>query len=121
MLYLAGICWTLGYDTIYAHQDRSDDEMIGVKSTALRFGASTPYWLTVFYGAAVTLLALAGFSAGLESWLFGAGLALAAGHFAWQVITLDIDDAKDCLAKFRSNRLVGVIVFAAIVAGHHLP
>lgn len=121
MLYLAGIFWTLGYDTIYAHQDKADDLIVGVKSTALRFGASTSCWLTLFYGATVTLLALAGLSAASESWLFIAGLIVVAGHFAWQVITLDIDDASDCLAKFRANRIVGVLVFATIIVGHFRP
>lgn len=120
MLYLAGVFWTLGYDTIYAHQDRSDDVLIGVKSTALRFGPLTPYWVTVFYGATVILLLLAAFSAGATSWLFFIGLGCVAGHFIWQIATVDIDDAKDCLAKFRANRVVGLMVFIAIVGGHHL-
>jgi 4-hydroxybenzoate polyprenyltransferase len=117
MLYLAGVAWTLGYDTIYAHQDKTDDLIVGVKSTALLFGPLTPYWLSFFYAATVILLALAGFSAGLHSWPFAIGIGIVAAHFAWQVLTLKTEQPDDCLTKFRSNRLAGLLVFAAIVAG----
>ncbi|MCU0839046.1 MAG: 4-hydroxybenzoate octaprenyltransferase [Rhodospirillales bacterium] len=116
-LYLAGLFWTLGYDTIYAHQDKADDQVVGVKSTALRFGAATPYWLMVFYGAATILVALSGYAVGLNPWALIAGVGLVALHFSWQIATVDLDDAHDCLAKFRANRQIGFVVFAAIVAG----
>ena len=115
-LYAAGIAWTLGYDTIYAHQDRVDDAPVGVKSSALRLGERTRPWLFAFFGATVALLALAGALAGV-AWPFYPGLAAAALHFAWQARTVDIDDPADCLAKFRANNVLGMIVFAAIVAG----
>ena len=115
-LYAAGIAWTLGYDTIYAHQDKEDDILIGVKSTALRFGPATKRWLSVFYAIALAGIAACGWIVGL-SWAFYAGLAVAAGHLIWQIIDLDIDDWADCLAKFRSNHPFGLIVLAAIVAG----
>lgn len=117
LLYCAGVFWTLGYDTIYAHQDKADDLMVGVKSTALRFGPATPYWLAFFYGATIVLLALAGLMAGLAGWPLAVGLLLVAGHFAWQLGCLDLDDPKDCLAKFASNRIVGLIVLATFIVG----
>jgi 4-hydroxybenzoate polyprenyltransferase len=115
-LYLGGIAWTLGYDTIYAHQDKADDRAIGVKSLALKLGAETRPWLAGFYALAVAGFALAGWFAGLGA-VFYAGLALAALHLAWQVKRIDIDDPADCLAKFKSNRDFGFILMVAIVAG----
>ncbi len=116
VLYLAGIAWTLGYDTIYAHQDKEDDALLGVKSSALKLGAATRPWLFAFYGVAAALLALAGALAGL-AWPFYVGLAAAAAQLAWQAATLDTDSRADCLAKFGSNTWVGAIVFASIIAG----
>ncbi len=116
LLYAAGIAWTLGYDTIYAHQDKEDDAMIGLKSTALKFGDQTRIWLWVFYGATVALLATAGWAAGL-SWLYFAFLVAGAVQLAWQSASIDIDSPADCLAKFHSNRLFGFIVLAGMIAG----
>ncbi len=116
ILYMAGILWTLGYDTIYAHQDREDDILIGVKSTALRFGENTARWLTGFYCGTIALIGVSGYLVGL-GWGFYAVLALAASHLFWQVATLDINDAKGCLRRFKSNRHFGLIIFAAIIAG----
>jgi 4-hydroxybenzoate polyprenyltransferase len=115
-LYAAGIFWTLGYDTIYAHQDKADDVSIGIRSSALRLGDGTRPWLFVFYGAAVALTALAGYLAAL-AWPFYLALALAAGQLAWQAARVNTDDAHDCLAKFKSNRVYAWIVLGAIVAG----
>jgi len=118
-LYAAGIAWTLGYDTIYAHQDREDDALAGIKSTALKFGPATHIWLAGFFGAAIFFLALAGRLAGLGengiNWLFYAGLGLTAGHFCYQIARLKIDDAGNCLALFKSNILVGWIVLATFL------
>ena len=115
-LYAAGIAWTLGYDTIYAHQDKEDDALIGVKSSARRLGEATRPWLYAFYCAAVVLIGVAGALAGL-AWPFYLGLGLAAAQLAWQAARVDIDAPADCLAKFKSNKGLGLIVFAAIVAG----
>ncbi len=117
LLYLGGVFWTIGYDTIYAHQDKEDDALIGVKSSALALGPRTRPWLFVFYAAAVLLWGSAGRSAGLGA-LFWAGLAAAALQLAWQAARVDIDEPADCLAKFRSNRAVGWLLLAGIVAGH---
>jgi 4-hydroxybenzoate polyprenyltransferase len=116
LLYAAGFFWTLGYDTIYAHQDKEDDALIGVKSSALKLGSNTRPWLWVFYAIAVALLAAAFEAAGL-SWPSFAILAIAAALLAHQAATVDLDDPKDCLAKFKANRLAGLVVLAAIIAG----
>ena len=119
LLYLGGIFWTIGYDTIYAHQDKEDDALIGVKSSALALGRHTRPWLFAFYAAAVLLWGLAGRAVGLGGW-FWAGLVAAAIQLAWQAARVDIDRPADCLAKFRSNRAVGWLLLAGIVAGHVL-
>lgn len=115
-LYGASFCWTLGYDTIYAHQDKEDDALIGVKSLALRLGARTRPWLFAFYGAAIALMAVAGHLAGLR-WFYFVGLGGALGQLMWQAARVDIDDPADCLAKFKSNRTFGLILLAALAAG----
>jgi 4-hydroxybenzoate polyprenyltransferase len=116
LLYAAGILWTLGYDTIYAHQDKADDAEIGVKSTALLFGRQTRTWLAGFYAGTTALLVAAGISVE-AAWPFYAALSAAALHFVWQVATIDLDDPKDCLVKFKSNRDAGLaIVIACLIA-----
>ncbi len=115
-IYAAGFFWTLGYDTIYAHQDKEDDALIGLKSTALKLGEDTRVWLFGFYAAAAALLAVAGYLAGL-GWPFYPLLALAVLHLIWQAATADTENPKDCLSKFKSNRDFGLIVFVAVVAG----
>ncbi|MFC1673853.1 4-hydroxybenzoate octaprenyltransferase [Pseudomonadota bacterium] len=119
LLYLGGIFWTLGWDTIYGHQDKEDDARLGLKSGALRFGLATPKWLMTFYAAALTLIAAAGWQAGLSVYFYPA-LLPAALHLIWQVATLDMDNPKNCLARFSSNRDFGLLVFAAIVIGQVL-
>ena len=114
LLYAGAICWVIGYDTIYAHQDREDDALIGVKSTALLFGARTKPMLALFYALAVVLIALAGASAG-GGVVFAFGLTAFALHLAWQVARLDIDDPASCLFVFKSNRDAGLILFAGLV------
>ena len=118
ILYAGGIFWTLGYDTIYAHQDRPDDPAAGVKSSARALGllASKP-WLTAFYLVAAALFGIAGYLAGL-GWVFWIGLTAGTAQLIWQVTDVDLDDPKDCLAKFRSNRLFGWLLLAGIVGGH---
>lgn len=117
LLYAGGISWTLAYDTIYAHQDKGDDVRVGVKSTALLLGADTKRWLTLFFALALALVAAAAVAAGAATPFFFAALAAAAAHASWQVICVDLDDPRDCLAKFRSNRDFGLIIAAGIVAG----
>lgn len=118
-LYAAGIFWTLGYDTIYAHQDKEDDILVGIKSTALKLGDATPGWVTFFYTLTLTLAAIAGWLAGLH-WSFYLALLPAAAHLTWQVATLDIHDPQNCLARFKSGRDFGLLLFAAILVGQML-
>jgi 4-hydroxybenzoate polyprenyltransferase len=114
VLYAGSICWVIGYDTIYAHQDREDDLLIGIKSTALLFGENTSSMLAGFYAAAVALIAAAGFMAGGRM-IFAIGLIAFAAHLAWQVTRLNIHDPAHCLMLFKSNRDAGLILFAAML------
>ena len=114
-LYAGSVLWTIGYDTIYAHQDKEDDLALGLKSTALRFGTATPRWLTAFYVGAVLLWGVAGALAGARLAYFLA-LGLCGVQLAWQVATLAIDDPANCLARFRSNQLIGWGLFLGAVA-----
>ena len=114
-LYAGSIAWVIGYDTIYAHQDAEDDALIGIKSTALLFGARTHQALIVFYGLAVVLIGvafrLAG--AGLPAWI---GLAAFAAHLVWQIFRLKISDPALCLRIFKSNRDAGLLLFIGLLA-----
>ena len=114
VLYAGSISWVIGYDTIYAHQDRDDDSLIGIKSTALLFGERTQPMLASFYAGAVVLIAAAGLmaSGGL---IFVLGLIAFAAHLAWQVMRLDINDPAHCLMLFKSNRDAGLILFGAML------
>ncbi|HET7382314.1 MAG TPA: 4-hydroxybenzoate octaprenyltransferase [Pseudolabrys sp.] len=114
VLYAGSICWVIGYDTIYAHQDREDDLLIGIKSTALLFGERTQPMLAGFYACAVVLIAVAGFMAG-GGIFFTIGLIAFAAHLAWQVTRLDINDPEHCLMLFKSNRDAGFILFGAML------
>ncbi len=116
ILYAAAILWDLGFDTIYAHQDREDDALIGVRSTARLFGDRTRPFLAMCYAATVAMLVLAGWLAGLGPWFYPA-LLLPAALLARQVIALNIDDPAGCLRLFRANREVGLAVGLAVLAG----
>jgi 4-hydroxybenzoate polyprenyltransferase len=114
LLYLGGIAWTLAYDTIYAHQDKEDDVLIGVKSTALKFGTASPWWIGGFFVLALLLIEA-------SLWLAQArllahmGVAAAALHAAWQVSRLDINDPQRCLKLFRSNREFGLLILLGLL------
>ncbi|MEH7905143.1 4-hydroxybenzoate octaprenyltransferase [Rhizobium laguerreae] len=110
LLYAASVAWTIGYDTIYAHQDKEDDELIGVRSTARLFGDRTRLWLIGLYGLTLLLMFIAFALAGANLIAFLALLG-AAGMFAWQIVRLDINDPDQCLALFKSNNRVGLIIF----------
>lgn len=115
-LYMGAMLWTLGYDTIYAHQDKEDDALIGVKSTARRLGNQTKPFLMVVYAAAVLAFGVSGVVAGLH-WMYFVFLALFAWHLVWQVRVLDIDDPMICLEVFKTNRDAGAILFLACFLG----
>lgn len=111
-LYAGAVCWVIGYDTIYALQDREDDAMVGIRSTALRFGSRVRAAVGGFYALALALWAGA-FWLLREDWLALMALLPAALHLAWQVLTLDPADGGNALARFRANRMAGLLVAAA--------
>ena len=113
-LYLGSVAWTIGYDTIYAHQDKEDDALIGVRSTALLFGRNTKAWLVLFYGLTLLgfVIALMSAGAGWPAWI---GLLATLVLLGWQIAVLDIHDAPQCLSLFRFNHVVGAVLFAGLV------
>jgi 4-hydroxybenzoate polyprenyltransferase len=113
-LYAGGVFWTLAYDTIYAHQDKEDDAVIGVKSSALALGSATVPWVAGFFFVSLVLIDLAGVLAGAGA-IFHLGVAAAALHAAWQLSRLNIDDPESCLRIFRSNRDFGFIILAGAI------
>nr|XP_013810603.1 PREDICTED: 4-hydroxybenzoate polyprenyltransferase, mitochondrial isoform X2 [Apteryx mantelli mantelli] len=116
-LVLAGVMWTLIYDTIYAHQDKRDDILIGVKSTALQFNEDTKQWLSGFSAAMLLGLCMAGMNCNQTFPYYSAVVAVGA-HLAHQIYTLDIDKPEDCWKKFTSNRTVGILLFVGIMLGN---
>ena len=116
LLYAGCVAWTVGYDTIYAHQDREDDALMGIRSTARLFNQRTKPALVLIYAIALVLFAAAFWTADVHpfAWI---GLALAGLHMARQIARLDINDASQCLALFRSNSQIGWLIFAGLIAG----
>jgi len=117
LLYAGGIAWTLHYDTIYAHQDKEDDALIGVKSTALRFGDSTEPALLLFSCAAAIFFG-ASFILHNVHWIALIGVAAVLVHLGWQIRSVDLNNPADCLAKFHSNRWIGWIMLVSILIGN---
>ena len=115
LLYAGSIAWVIGYDTIYAHQDAEDDALIGIKSTALLFGARTRPALMAFYATAVALIGGALWLAAAR-WPAAIGLVAFAAHLVWQIVRLDISDPVLCLRVFKSNRDAGLLLFAGLLA-----
>ncbi|KZC14348.1 4-hydroxybenzoate polyprenyltransferase, mitochondrial [Dufourea novaeangliae] len=116
-LYTAGVCWTLLYDTIYAHQDKIDDVIIGIKSTALKFGDRTKIYLSGFSTTMITGLIASGILTS-QTWLYYTAVGVVGVHLANQIYSLNINDPADCAKKFISNHRVGMILFAGIVLGN---
>jgi 4-hydroxybenzoate polyprenyltransferase len=116
LLYGAAILWDLGFDTIYAHQDREDDALVGIGSSALVLGERTRPFLAACYAGVVVLLALAGWRRGLGWWFYPA-LALPALLLGRQIVALDIDDPANCLRQFRANREAGLAAGLALLLG----
>ncbi|MDD5585799.1 MAG: 4-hydroxybenzoate octaprenyltransferase [Alphaproteobacteria bacterium] len=116
LLYAAGVFWTLGYDTIYAHQDKEDDARVGIKSLALRLSERPRQWVAVFYMASLFLLAIAGevYDMHTNYYLM---LILASGYVFWQLLGWNPDSPADCQKRFRRNRDFGLIILAAIIIG----
>lgn len=115
LLYAACVIWIIGYDTIYAFQDLEDDAIAGVGSSAQALGERAPLFIAICYVAMVTMVGVAYFTVGAGSLAF-AGLALAAVHMGWQITTLDINDKAGCLARFKSNNLVGLWIMLGLLA-----
>ncbi|XP_037052097.1 4-hydroxybenzoate polyprenyltransferase, mitochondrial [Bradysia coprophila] len=115
-LYAAGVCWTIVYDTIYAHQDKVDDILAGIKSTALRFGDNTKIWLTFFSTGMISGLTTAGLVCD-QTWPYYTTVGLVGAHLAQQIYSLNIDNPSDCARKFISNHQVGLLLFVGIVLG----
>ena len=117
-LYAGCICWVIGYDTIYALQDREDDALVGIKSSALRMGEAVKVGVAAFYLGAATLWGL-GFWLYRPDWIALVTLLPVAGHLLWQVATLDPADPDNPLARFRSNRWAGALMaLACFVVGN---
>ncbi len=116
LLYIGSIMWVIGYDTIYAHQDKEDDALVGVRSTARLFGENTKLWLAGLYGGALICFALA-FAAAEVPMPALAGLLAAGAHMARQIRVLDIDDPDQCLKLFKSNTMVGWLIFLGLIGG----
>jgi 4-hydroxybenzoate polyprenyltransferase len=113
VLYAGSILWVIGYDTIYAHQDREDDAVVGVRSTARLFGFETKTALAILYTGSVALIGASALMSG--GGLFALlGLAAFAAHLAWQIRKVDVNDPALCLALFRSNRDAGLLLFAGL-------
>ncbi len=122
LLYAGSIAWVIGYDTIYAMQDREDDALIGVRSSALRMGSRVRGGVALFYGGALSLWAVAIWQVRPDRFAIAA-LVPVAMHLMWQVVTLDASDGHDALAKFRSNRFAGLLMAlaCAVVGTASLP
>ena len=117
-LYAGGICWTIVYDTLYAHQDKEDDNKLGLKSTALYFGDNTKPILYGFSALATGCWMLAGNNVGFEAPYYYLGCGAAGTHLCWQIISADLQNAKNLAERFKSNNTVGAILLASIVAGN---
>jgi len=115
VLFTGCVLWTIGYDTIYAHQDKEDDALLGLGSTALKFGDNTVSFVGALYGLAAIFWLVAGALAGAHLVYFLA-VALVFLQMSWQVATLDIHDSANCLRRFQSNRDVGLAVFLGLLA-----
>ncbi|XP_046486510.1 4-hydroxybenzoate polyprenyltransferase, mitochondrial isoform X4 [Neodiprion pinetum] len=118
-LYVAGVCWTILYDTIYAHQDKVDDILLGIKSTALKFGDNTKVWLSCFGTSMISSLLTSGIMVD-QTWPYYVAVGVVGSHLANQIYTLNIDNPTDCANKFVSNQRVGFILFTGIVLGNLL-
>ena len=116
LIYISAIFWTIGYDTIYAHQDKEDDEKIGVKSTALAFGSKTKEIIRYLYRIAIFSIALAGLNANLNVMFF---IVVFFGFFnlSQQIDNVDLDLPDDCLRKFKSNFVYGILIFFGFAIG----
>ncbi|RYE72678.1 MAG: 4-hydroxybenzoate octaprenyltransferase [Oxalobacteraceae bacterium] len=115
-LYAAAVAWTIGYDTIYAHQDKEDDALVGVRSTARLFGDNTKAWLIGLYGLTLVFLLFA-YIAGDAGFFAYVGLIAATVMLAWQILIINIDNPDQCLKLFKFNTQVGAVLFGGLILG----
>tara|TARA_B100001094_G_scaffold249822_1_gene247195 strand:- start:1001 stop:1459 length:459 start_codon:yes stop_codon:yes gene_type:complete len=115
LIYIAGFFWTIGYDTIYAHQDKEDDSLVGIKSSALALGKHTTFFLALVYTLTIIMICLA---IGLQNlyWLNLCFITMACCHCFWQIFSLNTEDPKNCLKRFQSNRELGILITLALIA-----
>lgn len=116
LLYIGCVFWTLGYDTIYSHQDKKDDLHAGIKSTALKLGDKTKQYLILFYMLAIFFFWLVGIFLKVNLW-YHILIIVAIIHFMWQLLYLDTDSPEKCLRVFKSNGYFGLIIFVAALVG----
>jgi 4-hydroxybenzoate polyprenyltransferase len=116
LLYAAAVFWTLGYDTIYACQDKEDDALVGVKSSARALGPNAKGGVAGFYVLTAALALAAGFAGGASP-VFLLGAALFAAHLGWQAVKLDPENGALCLRLFKSNREAGLLLVLAYGLG----
>jgi len=114
-LYLSGITWTLVYDTIYAHQDKKDDLVVGIKSTAILFGNKSKYYMACFSAMCCAGLFVTGLNNGMGMIYYVVSVGGGAAHFVWQLTTLNIDNPQICRRLFHSNKWFGALIFGGIV------
>lgn len=114
LLYVACFFWTIGYDTIYAHQDKKDDAKIGVQSAALAFGTKTRIYVGAQYIIMCILLAQIGIIDTRQT-IYYVGIGIAVVHLMWQTISVNLDDSDDCMRKFQTNATFGWIPFMSII------
>ncbi len=116
LVYVACIAWTLGYDTVYGHQDKADDILVGVKSSSIKLGQHTRPFVSMTYAVTLSILAIVGVMTELN-WVFYTMLIAGGIQFVWQVTTLQIDDPANCLTRFKSNSDVGLLIFLGFLFG----
>lgn len=116
LFYIAGFFWTLCYDTIYAHQDREDDLLLGLKSTAIALKDKTYPVLGLFFLTMILLLIGGGLKAKLN-WPYILAIGCVTSHALWQLASLDIHDSSKCLRLFKANHWIGLIIFTGIILG----
>jgi 4-hydroxybenzoate polyprenyltransferase len=118
-LFIACFFWTLGYDTIYAHQDKTDDRQIGVKSSALVLGERTKAYLMLYYCLMAAFLVLSGWQVNML-WPFYIGLFALALHLVWQIATVNLDKRADCMNTFRANGWAGWLLLMGLIGADML-
>ncbi|WP_035000263.1 4-hydroxybenzoate octaprenyltransferase [Bartonella tamiae] len=120
LLYVGAVLWTIGYDTIYAHQDKEDDALVGVRSTARLFGAKTSWALSLLYGGFLLFTSLSFYFAALP-WYAFLGIVAAGMHMFLQIFRIDINNDTQCLKLFKSNTHVGALIFLGLIAAALTP